>query len=124
MVKITNGSRTTIVTKGVFEEIYKPSGWKICDISKENSGDEDLLKNIINTSEDTEEIPSPDTEEEESESENFESDELEPEDEVEVPISEMKLDELKAYAAKHDIDISAAKTKQDIKAIIKAEMEA
>lgn len=123
MVKITNGSRTTIVTKGVFEEIYKPSGWKICDISEENSGDEDLLKNIINASEDTEEIPSPDTEEE-SEPKNFESDELESEDEVEVPISEMKLDELKAYAAKHGIDISAAKTKQDIKAIIKAEMEA
>lgn len=29
MVKITNGKRTTIVTHGVFEEVYKPMGWKI-----------------------------------------------------------------------------------------------
>ena len=42
---------------------------------------------------------------------------------MEIPVSEMKLSELKQYAEDHGIDISAAKTKKDIKAIIKAEME-
>ena len=120
MVRITNGSRVTVVTKGVFEEVYEPSGWKICDISNENTPNEDLPEMADISAEETVEMPDSETPEEENDSEETE-DEAE---DFEIPISEMKLDELKKYAAEHDIDISAAKNKQDIKAIIKAEMEA
>lgn len=119
MVKITNGSRTTVVTKGVFEEMYKSSGWEICDISNEVSQNEEILNPEENAPESTPEILPAQTEDELLTPEDVPDED----EEVEIPISEMKLDELKAYAAKHDIDISAAKTKQDIKAIIKAEME-
>lgn len=120
MVKITNGSRTTVVTKGVFEELYKPSGWKICDISNENIQNEEIPEDAENYAEETAEMPDSETPEEENDPEETE-DEAE---DFEIPISEMGLNELKEYAVEHDIDISAAKNKQDIKALIKAEMEA
>lgn len=115
MIKITNGSRTTTVTKGVFKELYEPMGWKIADISEETPQNEGLpeveIKEPEESSEPAEETP----------------EEVEPEEgedvEVEIPISEMKLAELKQYAEDHGIDISAAKNKNDIKAIIRAEME-
>lgn len=113
MVKITNGSRVTTVTRGAFEEMYKPSGWRICDLSKEDIQPDSLPEK--------EKI----VEEEAPEEANL----VIPDSgstfgevtEVEIPISEMKVPELRAYAEKHGIDISAAKTKQDIRAIIRAE---
>lgn len=115
MVKITNGLRTTVVSRGSYREIYEPMGWKIADSCDESTSAEEIADDEIKMDEAAEKMPEA----------TEESDELEAEenDEVEVPISEMKLDELKRYAAEHGIDISAAKTKQDIKAIIKAEME-
>lgn len=115
MIKITNGTRTTICTKGAFENWYEPMGWKIADISEFEAINETL--------------PAEEDIEPENASEplreTLEEEEVEPEEEVEVeiPISEMKLADLKEYAEEHGIDISAAKTKQDIKDIIKAEME-
>lgn len=91
MIKITNGSRITVVTKGVFNEVYAPMGWKIAEEPKA-------------------EVP--------KKTEEFES-----EEEVEIPLSEMKLSDLKAFAASHDIDISSARNKQEIRNIIRAEME-
>lgn len=111
MVKITNGTRTTMVTKGAFRELYEPMGWIIADLSNEKVQSEDLPE---------EEEKSPENAREERET--VPEEEIEPE-EVEIPLSEMKLADLKAFAAAHDIDISAAKNKQDIRAIIKAEME-
>lgn len=119
MVKITNGTRVTTVTKGVFREVYEPNGWKICDISEEMAPAEEVIENDSNDAEETKEPV-----EETTEEEDYESEEPVEEEEVEIPLSEMKLDELKSYAAEHEIDISAAKTKKDIIAIIKAEMEA
>ena len=118
MVRITNGSRTTVVTRGVFEEVYRPAGWKICDISNENSTVEDLPETEDIVAEQTTETPDSETSEVEDDPEEEEIDEFE------IPISEMKLQELKDFAVEHNIDISAAKTKQDIRDIIKAEMEA
>ncbi|MDY6416167.1 MAG: hypothetical protein SPK83_04875 [Succinivibrio dextrinosolvens] len=94
MIKITNGSRIAVVTKGVFNEVYAPMGWKIAEEPKA-------------------EVPKK-TEEFEEE---FES------EEVEIPLSEMKLSDLKAFAASYDIDISSARNKQEIRNIIRAEME-
>ena len=115
MIKITNGTRTTMCTKGAFENWYEPMGWKIADMSE--------VEAVAET------LPEEENIEPENASEplreTFEEEEVEPEEEfeVEIPISEMKLADLKEYAEAHGIDISAAKTKQDIRDIIKAEME-
>lgn len=115
MIKITNGTRTTICTKGAFENWYEPMGWKIADMSEVEAVAETLPE---------EENIEPENASEPLE-ETLEEEEVEPEEEVEVeiPLSEMKLADLKEYAEEHGIDISAAKTKQDIRSIIKAEME-
>ena len=115
MIKITNGTRTTMCTKGAFENWYEPMGWKIADMSEVEAVNETLPE---------EENIEPENASEPLR-ETFEEEEEEPEEEVEVeiPLSEMKLADLKEYAEEHGIDISAAKTKQDIRSIIKAEME-
>ena len=115
MIKITNGTRTTMCTKGAFENWYEPMGWKIADMSEVEAVAETLLEEENIEPENASEPPE----------ETLEEEEVEPEEEVEVeiPLSEMKLADLKKYAEEHGIDISAAKTKQDIRSIIKAEME-
>ena len=115
MIKITNGTRTTMCTKGAFENWYEPMGWKIADMSEVEAVAETLPEEENIEPENASEPPE----------ETLEEEEVEPEEEVEVeiPLSEMKLADLKEYAEEHGIDISAAKTKQDIKDIIKAEME-
>lgn len=141
MVTITNGARTTVVSRGVFEECYKPMGWEICDKSKENSQVEEVVESNEKSPENepeqanekTSEAPQESSKEEEAteSAEEVVEAEAEPEvveepeeEEVETPISEMNLQELKAYAAEHNIDISAAKKRRDVLDIIKAEMEA
>lgn len=115
MIKITNGARTTMCTKGAFKNWYEPMGWKIADIGEVEAVNETLP---------AEENIKPENASEPLR-ETLEEEEVEPEEEVEVeiPISEMKLADLKEYAEVHGIDISAAKTKQDIRDIIRAEME-
>ena len=115
MIKITNGTRTTMCTKGAFENWYEPMGWKIADMSEVEAVAESLPEEENIEPENASESPE----------ETLEEEEVEPEEEVEVeiPLSEMKLADLKEYAEEHGIDISAAKTKQDIRSIIKAEME-
>lgn len=115
MIKITNGTRTTICTKGAFENWYEPMGWKIADMSEVEAVNETFPEEENIEPENASEPPE----------ETLEDEEVEPEEEVEVeiPLSEMKLADLKEYAEEHGIDISAAKTKQDIRSIIKAEME-
>lgn len=113
MIKITNGTRTTMCTKGAFENWYEPMGWKIADMSEVEAVAETLPEEENIEPENASEPPE----------ETLEDEEVEPEVEVEIPLSEMKLADLKEYAEEHGIDISAAKTKHDIRAIIKAEME-
>lgn len=114
MVRITNGVRTTMVTRGAFEEYYKPHGWKTCDGESESKIE--AVEEAAVEEPTIEENPEEEVEEEATVEET-----LEPE-EIEIPISEMKVDELKAYAKEHNIDISAAKNKDEIKDIIKAEI--
>ena len=117
MIKITNGTRTTTCTKGAFKNWYESAGWKIADMDEIESVNETLVAEEEIPPENANESPEETPEETETEVEVY------PESEVEIPISEMSLSELKKYAKKHGIDISAAKTKQNIKDIIKAEME-
>lgn len=106
MVQITNGQRTISVTSGVYKEMYRPLGWKIVGSTKEKSNADKVIDN---------EEKSPEIAKEDPERGNDEN--------VMIPLSEMNVTELKAFAAEHDIDVSSAKNKQDMKAIISAEME-
>jgi hypothetical protein len=110
MIKVTNGVRTTMVTKGAFKEIYELMGYKLWAPS--DSPKEELSLDLEPKVEEPEIV----------EEEEFESEEPDRDVEVETPISEMKLEDLKDYAAQHDIDISKAKTKKEIKSIIRAEV--
>lgn len=89
MIKVTNGARTTVVSKGAFKEIYKPLGWR--EVKSETKPVEKVEEKL--------------------------------EEEVKVPLSELNLEELKAYADEKNIDISQAKTKKEIRNLIKASME-
>ena len=91
MIRITNGARTTLCTKGAFENWYKSMGWR--EVKPENKPIEKREEN------------------------------LEPKGGVEVPLSEMNLEELKAYAEENNIDISQAKTKKEIRNLIKSSRE-
>lgn len=120
MVKITNGSRTTVVSKGAFKNYYEPYGWSIVDSEEEIVVSDDLLANDEKTAEEANESLSEAPEEVFNEGEKEES----PEDEsdIEIPISEMTVAELREYAEKHDIDVSLAKNKKEMLAVITSEM--
>ena len=120
MVKITNGARTTVVTLGAFNDLYKPMGWKICGKSKEKPSAEEITADDKKPAETSPEMANSETEDTPDEADEVAEEDIE----VEMPLSEMKIEELKAYAEEHNIDISAAKTKKDMMDIIKAEMEA
>lgn len=113
MIKIHKGSKTKVVTKGVFYEMFANDGWEIGDatVEKEESV-------VINTAEEKE----PENVTEEPESVEYIVEESE-DDEVEIPLSEMTVSQLKSFAKEHGIDISAAKNKRELRAIIAAEME-
>lgn len=120
MVKITNGSRTTVVSKGAFKNYYEPYGWSIVDSEEEIVTSKDLPNEDEKTAEEANESLSEAPEEVLDEGEKEES----PEDEsdIEIPISEMTVAELREYAAKHDIDVSLAKNKKEMLAVITSEM--
>lgn len=113
MVTITNGTRTTKVTGGAFKDIYEPMGWKTVDLSDESGMSDSLPEEVEKHAEIEAEQPEMKPEEVE----------LTDDSDIEIPLSEMKVDELRRYAADHDIDVSAAKKRKDIIDIIKAEME-
>lgn len=113
MVTITNGKRILVVSKGAFKSLYARKGWEIFS-GEENT--EEKVKTPENAeicSEESEEYDEPD----ECEDAPVED------EEVSVPLSEMTVAELKAFAKDNDIDISGAKTASDIRSIIEAEME-
>lgn len=119
MITITNGKRTTVVTSGVYRELYAPEGWKIVGESEENTINEEIFSSEEKTSENYENEPSDEYSEDEEVEDKIESEE----EDIEKPLSEMSIKELKQFAEEKGIDISSAKNKQDIKAIIAAEME-
>lgn len=115
MVAITNGSRNTIVTRGVFEAVYKPNGWhEIGPESNEKMVSDSLPEEELKAPEIVEDTPAPQEEEAE--------DILMDETEVEIPLSEMKMSELRSFADEHSIDVSAAKNKKGMIDIIRSEL--
>ena len=116
MVRRTKGARTTTVTGGAFREYYEPRGWrKISSEKQETANTEDLppLDKKV-----PEKLP------QEPEIVSEESSIPEEQDiPVEIPISEMKVKELREYATQHGIDTSGAKNSREIRRIIKASLE-
>lgn len=109
MVHITNGFRTTKVTKGAFKELYEPNGWRIVVEKEEKSSHEELPEVVHIEEERAKESPEKDIEEALPE-------------EVEIPLSEMTVKELKQLAKDNGIDIELAKSKKELIDTIKAEM--
>ena len=115
MVRITNGARTTTVTRGAFQEQYKPRGWWEIGSKDQKTVETENLPTL------EEKVPEKLSQEPEIVSD--ESPISEEEVQVEIPISEMKVRELRKYAAQHNIDISEAKNSREIRKIIKANLE-
>jgi hypothetical protein len=99
MVKCTNGVNTITVTEGAFETIFKSQGFRRVD----NDADVQMpVENGDGVENGNEELP----------------DEL-----IEKPISEWSKQEVKDFAANHNIDISGTRNVSQAKEIIKRYLE-
>lgn len=99
MVKCTNGVNTITVTEGAFETIFKYQGFRRMD---NNADAETPVENVDDVEGENEEFP----------------DEL-----IEKPISEWSKQEVKDFAASHNIDISGTRNVSQAKEIIKRYLE-
>lgn len=118
MVRITNGKETMEVSKGAFKALFEPYGWKlegekIGGLSVESSSPDTLSED---EEKDDERNNLPPLSSKDDEGEEEEDDEEE--EDVEIPFSEMTVRDLQRYAREHDIDVSQAKSKKDLKDII------
>lgn len=111
MITITNGINTLQVTEGAFKALFEPEGWRKGKADKKVDEEEKT----------TESNDLPPLKPEDLVGE--EEDDDEEDEEVETPISEMTVNELKAYAEEHDIDISEAHNKTQLRHIIEEAME-
>lgn len=118
MVTINNGVRQTTVTLGVFKEVYEKDGWKIGNLSKDPEPAVTLPEVEENDAENLSEEP-----EMSFENVSLPDEVIEDDEEVEIPISEMKINELRTFAAEHGIDISKAKNKREVRDAIMQAME-
>lgn len=110
MITITNGTQTLQVTEGAFKALFEPEGWRKGTADKKVEKEEKVPEN--NNLPPL--VPGDMAEDE---------DEYDEEDEdVETPISEMTINELKAYAEEHNIDISEAHNKNQLRNIIEEAM--
>lgn len=111
MITITNGINTLHVTEGAFKALFEPEGWRKGKAEKKAAEEEKTAE-----SNDLPPLKPEDLV-------NEEEDDEEEDEEVETPISEMTINELKAYAEEHDIDISEARNKNQLRHIIEEAME-
>lgn len=122
MIKITNGVNVFEVTKGAFESIYSAQGYKQLDTEEEtvtvkvievksSSAEGEVIE--TDHVEAAEEVQS-------GEESMFSDDDLKFCTEiVERPIGQWKKEDVKRFAEIKGIDLSAAKTFNDAKAIVK-----
>lgn len=121
MINITNGKQTIQVTKGAYKALFQPKGWikvdgNLTDLTDEENGTEEVIsekekiaKNENLTGNMTEENYEDDYEDEEAEDE-----------EIEIPFSEMSVRQLRTYAKEHNIDVSPAQNKRELREIVEA----
>lgn len=120
MIKITNGVNVFEVTKGAFDIIYSAQGYQLLDEEKQPAVKATKVvespveeQDGIEESEVTEEVQS-------GEESMFSDDDIKFCTEiVERPIGQWKKEDVKRFAEIKGIDLSAAKTFNDAKAIVK-----
>lgn len=115
MITITNGINTLQVTEGAFKALFEPEGWRKDKADKKVDEEEKTAE--------SNDLPPLKPEDLVDDEEDDEEDDDEEGEEVETPISEMTVNELKAYAEEHDIDISEAHNKTQLRHIIEEAME-
>lgn len=120
MINITNGKQTIQVTKGAYKALFQPKGWievngNLTSLTDEENGNEEIVseeekiaKNENSTANMTEESYEDDYEEEVED------------DEIEIPFSEMSVRQLRTYAKEHNIDVSPAQNKRELREIVEA----
>lgn len=110
MITITNGVNTLVVTKGAYESMYAPQGWKRIEesVSKTRVSARDrTIKEII---ESEDENLTADKISEPNEGESDKSDEPEI-DLSEIPLSQMSVPQLKAYGKQLGIEVDTDSAK-------------
>lgn len=115
MIKITNGSRVLMVSSGAYRNYFKHIGYKPVEETQthENSDQE----NTHHTEETSGSEDS--TESLESEETPVEEDEEYEEDLSEIPLGEMKLSQLIAYAEQLGLEHDGSPTKKEMRALIR-----
>lgn len=114
MVTITNGATVLTVTKGAYNTMYAPQGWE--KVTEETTGPEN--RDFTTVSKDEElsqsEIESVSEDKISSEDdEETEEQESEPEIELsEIPLSEMSVPQLKAYAKQLGLEVTTDSARQ------------
>lgn len=94
MIRITNGISEIEVTNGAYEGIFKAQGYKPV-------GGEPVVADVEEpVEEEAEDAP----------------------ESTEKPLDKWNADEVKAYAAEHDIDLSGTKNIKEARALISAHM--
>lgn len=111
MITITNGIQTLQVTEGAFKALFEPEGWKKGKSVKKAEEKEKTPENN--------DLPPlmP------GDMTGGEEDDDDEDEDYETPISDMTVNELKAYAEEHDIDISEAHNKTQLRHIIEEAVE-
>lgn len=113
MIKITNGTDIYEVTRGAFETVYKPMGFKEFNGKSVEHAD-DVTEDVI---EDVADKPEHEVVDEQSEDDVW-CDELE-----KKPIGQWNKSEVKQYASIKGIDITGTKSINEAKDRIKAARE-
>lgn len=121
MVTIVKGTMSRQVTKGAFKALFEPNGWEIADSNEETILTEEITEEEEKDGESTD-LPPLGGQEDDSEDEDEDIDEEEDED-IEIPLSEMTVRGLQAYAEENDIDVSKAKNKAHLIQIIESALE-
>lgn len=113
MVTITNGTQVLTVTKGAYKSMYAPQGWEKIrsdEMASKNDDFSDGLKNRVIMS------PEPETTKIEKKNDTLNDEpEYDADDNVdlaEIPISEMSVPQLKAYAAQLGIKVNTDSARQ------------
>lgn len=125
MIKIKKGSTTLTVSKGAYEDIFRQQGFIPVDEIKAPEDtpvvSEEPIVPAQEEDADQKAEPPEETGKQEEDADQNQKDEDADDDLTEKPLSEMTLQELKAYAALKGVNIGALTKKDEIKEAIKAQ---
>ena len=117
MIKITNGRHTLMVSSGAYRNYFKHMGYKPVEETQahENPEQENAHHHEENPGSEDSTVP-PEGEEAPADDEEEYEDE---EDLSEIPLSEMKLSQMIAYAEQLGLEHDGSPTKKELRALIR-----